>query len=220
VPDATSSGIHHVTLITRDVQANVDFYAGFLGLRLVKWTGGDEADLMPLAHRIAPRATLLGVRGRSHEEGVARWFRRLTATTFDQADIRAEAAAFEAFVDGAVAGYGLDRAGLAFTGFSNGANFAAAVTALHPRTIRRAILLRCMPVLDPLPEADLAGTDILMLSGRDDPHGAAAPALEGWLRRSGARVDHRVLDAGHGLVDGDEALARAWLHDTERNRHG
>ncbi len=37
-----SNGIHHVTLITRDVQANVDFYVGFLGLHLVKRTGGYE----------------------------------------------------------------------------------------------------------------------------------------------------------------------------------
>ncbi len=36
------SGIHHVTLITRKVQANVDFYAGFLGMRLVKQTAGFE----------------------------------------------------------------------------------------------------------------------------------------------------------------------------------
>ena len=31
-------GIHHVTSITADAQANVDFYAGRLGLRLVKKT--------------------------------------------------------------------------------------------------------------------------------------------------------------------------------------
>ena len=37
-----TSGIHHITLITRKVQANVDFYAGFLGLRIVKQTGGFE----------------------------------------------------------------------------------------------------------------------------------------------------------------------------------
>jgi hypothetical protein len=35
-----TSGIHHFTGITADVQANVDFYVGFLGLRLVKQTGG------------------------------------------------------------------------------------------------------------------------------------------------------------------------------------
>lgn len=37
-----TTGIHHVTAITRRVQDNVDFYAGFLGLRLVKQTGGFE----------------------------------------------------------------------------------------------------------------------------------------------------------------------------------
>ena len=37
-----TTGIHHVTAITRRVQDNVDFYAGFLGLRLVKQTGGYE----------------------------------------------------------------------------------------------------------------------------------------------------------------------------------
>src|SRR5229473_3606543 len=31
-------GIHHVSSITGDAQANVDFYAGVLGLRLVKKT--------------------------------------------------------------------------------------------------------------------------------------------------------------------------------------
>src|SRR2546423_15672955 len=31
-------GIHHVTAITADPQANVDFYAGFLGQRFVKRT--------------------------------------------------------------------------------------------------------------------------------------------------------------------------------------
>ena len=37
-----TSGIHHVTALTRNVQKNVDFYVGFLGLRLVKQTGGFE----------------------------------------------------------------------------------------------------------------------------------------------------------------------------------
>ncbi|MCK8778559.1 VOC family protein [Rhizobium sp. NTR19] len=37
-----TSGIHHITAITRKIQANVDFYVGFLGLRLVKRTAGFE----------------------------------------------------------------------------------------------------------------------------------------------------------------------------------
>src|SRR6267378_4330185 len=31
-------GIHHITAITENAQANVDFYAGVLGLRMVKKT--------------------------------------------------------------------------------------------------------------------------------------------------------------------------------------
>ena len=41
-------GIHHVTAITADAQANVDFYAGVLGLRLVKKTvNQDEPERLP-----------------------------------------------------------------------------------------------------------------------------------------------------------------------------
>lgn len=36
--DKSIAGIHHVTAITADAQANIDFYCGVLGLRLVKLT--------------------------------------------------------------------------------------------------------------------------------------------------------------------------------------
>src|ERR1700685_3830894 len=36
-------GIHHITAITADAQRNVDFYAGVLGLRLVKKTVNQDA---------------------------------------------------------------------------------------------------------------------------------------------------------------------------------
>lgn len=188
-------------------------------LVLLHGTGGNEADLMPLAHAIAPRATLLGVRGRAHEEGVARWFRRLSMTSFDQADIRSETKAFAAFVEGAVSGYGLDPSRMTFLGFSNGANFLAAVMGLHPGTIRRAILLRPMPVLETLPEAGLTGTKVLMVSGADDPFGRGAPKLETWFRERGAGLEAHTIDAGHGLAPDDTTLARKW-HDGNEGDSG
>lgn len=180
-------------------------------LVLLHGTGGNEADLMPLAHRIAPRATLLGLRGRAQEEGTARWFRRLSPTIFDQADIVAEAEAFAAFIDGAISAYGLDRARLGMLGVSNGANFAAAVMGLHPRLNGRAILLRAMPVLETLPEADLSDARILLVNGARDPFVARAGTLENWLRGCGADVEARTLDVGHELADEDAAVARRWL---------
>jgi phospholipase/carboxylesterase len=112
---------------------------------------------------------LLGVRGRAMEDGTSRWFRRISATTFDQADLRSEAEAFAAFIDGAVTGYGLDANRLAFLGYSNGATFLAAFILLHPGIMSRAILLRGVQVLENPDAADLSGTTVLALDGRDDP---------------------------------------------------
>src|SRR3954452_4646180 len=42
-------GLHHITMITGDAQANVNFYAGVLGLRLLKKTVNfDQPDAYPL----------------------------------------------------------------------------------------------------------------------------------------------------------------------------
>jgi phospholipase/carboxylesterase len=178
---------------------------------LLHGSGGNEADLMPLAHRIAPQAMLFGVRGRSVEEGVPRWFRRFSSTSFDQEDIRAEAEAFAAFVEGAVSGYRLDPDRLFFLGLSNGANFLAALMALHPGLIRRAILLRPMLVLKDAPGADLEGSSVLMVSGRQDLAAPSARRLEAWLKESGADLTSHFIDAGHGLSDQDVPLAQAWM---------
>lgn len=65
---------------------------------LLHGTGGDEADLMPLAHAAVPAATLLGLRGRSTESGVQRWFRSFGPGIFDQKDVRFESGALAAFL--------------------------------------------------------------------------------------------------------------------------
>ncbi|RBO99118.1 VOC family protein [Pseudochrobactrum asaccharolyticum] len=178
---------------------------------LLHGTGGNEADLMPMAHRINPRATLLGVRGRSHEEGTARWFRRFGATQFDQADIRSEAEAFKAFYEGAIAAYGLKAENITVLGYSNGANFAAAVMALYPQLIRRAILSRPMQVLEDAPQVDLKGTAALTLTGSKDPFSEFAPALNTWLESCGVELTAEKLETGHALSPEDIARAKNWL---------
>jgi phospholipase/carboxylesterase len=179
---------------------------------LLHGTGGNETDLMPLARRVAPHATLLGVRGRSTEEGILRWFRRLTPTSFDQADIRFEAEAFVAFIAQAVTAYHLAADRLVFLGYSNGANLLAALMLLHPGPVARAILLRPVMVLDTAPQADLSRSRVLMLSGRSDPYRALTPALEQALRKAGAETDARIVEAGHELTEADQDFIRNWLN--------
>ena len=181
---------------------------------LLHGTGGNETDLMPLAHRLAPNATLLGVRGRSTEEGINRWFRRFDATTYDQADIRAVAEAFAAFVAAATRSYGLDPARTVLLGYSNGANLLGAALQLHPDAMRQAVLIRGLQVLEDAPKLApdaLAGHRVLMLNGARDPFAGMAPALEQALRQAGADLDAQTVPAGHELAAEDLERASAWL---------
>ena len=180
-------------------------------LVLLHGTGGSEVDLMPLARRIAPHSTLLGVRGRATEEGSNRWFRRIDETTFDQSDIRSEAEAFKAFVEGAVTGYGIDAGRLAFIGYSNGANFLAAVMQLHPGVVRRVVLMRGIQVLENPTATDLTGTDVLLLEGRDDFLASKTRSLMDVLTTGGARIEIRTLPVDHALTAVDILESAEWI---------
>jgi phospholipase/carboxylesterase len=180
-------------------------------LVLLHGSGGNETDLMPFGRKLSPRATLLGVRGRSTEEGVRRWFRRSSATSFDQKDILFEAQAFAAFVEGANAAYGLEPTRTIFLGYSNGANLLAAFMLLHPHLARKAIFLRAVLVLENVSDVDRSDAEILMISGASDPYGHLAPALEMVLRASGAKVDTRTVGNDHELGAEDIKVATNWL---------
>jgi phospholipase/carboxylesterase len=184
-------------------------------LILLHGSGANETTLLPLAHKAAPRATLIGVRGRAVEEGLPRWFRRITPFSFDQADIVAEAEAFVAFVEGAIEAYGIDTERLAFVGYSNGANLINAVLALHPHVIRRAALLRSMPVLTDPPAADMSDVDVLVVAGEKDDYGPFAEPLAEWLTGQGAQVNFRTVPYGHELTAGDATIIGDWLRKTK-----
>ena len=177
---------------------------------LLHGTGGNETSLLPFGARLAPEAVLLSPRGRSTDEGYPRFFRRLTAVTFDQKDIVQEAEAFAAFMEGANAAYGLDPDKTLFVGYSNGANMIGAIMLLHPGLIRNAVLLRGMNVLETVPQADLAGANVLMVTGRTDPYGRYAGELEAALKAAGATVESELLSVGHDIGTADLELAKAY----------
>jgi phospholipase/carboxylesterase len=54
---------------------------------LLHGTGGDEDDLLPLGRAIAPSSALLSPRGKVLENGMPRFFRRLSEGVFDEADL-------------------------------------------------------------------------------------------------------------------------------------
>jgi phospholipase/carboxylesterase len=183
---------------------------GLPPLLLLHGTGGDEADLVPLGREIAPGAALLSPRGNVLEGNMPRFFRRFRERLFDEDDVRRRAGELTNFVAEARRAYGLVQP-LAL-GYSNGANIAAAVLLLHPKTFAGAILLRAMaPLADP-PRPDLSGVPVLILSGSSDPIAPRANAerLAAALAAAGARVERHDLPAGHGLSQGDVKMGKAF----------
>lgn len=179
---------------------------------LLHGSGGNEASLFKLASRVAPNATLLGVRGRVVQKGKRRWYARVSPTEFDQADIRKEAQAFADFLKERMTAEKLDLERTVFIGYSNGANLIAAMTLLHPDLIQRAVLLRAMPVLDAVPATDLHRSRFLTVAGKADRiYAPFAPALEELLRDRGAIVDSHMVASGHLLGDKDVRVVSDWL---------
>lgn len=208
--EATASPVIHAddftVLIKRPENATAET------LVLLHGSGGDETTLMSLASRIAPRAVLMGVRGRIVQDGKKRWYKRLTATRFDQRDIRLEAAAFADFLKDAARQKVIDLDHTTFLGYSNGANLLAALSLLHPGLVERAILLRPMSVLDTIPEVNLSGTRFLVVAGDTDAtYAPFAQALEATLQDHGAHLDARTIKASHSLGDEDAKVANEWL---------
>jgi phospholipase/carboxylesterase len=175
---------------------------------LLHGTGGDETDLMPLGREIAPGAALLSPRGNVLEGNMPRFFRRIREGLFDEDDVRRRASELADFVAEARRVYGL--AELLALGYSNGANIAAAVLLLHPKTLVGAILFRAMAPLAEPPRPDLSGVPVLILSGSNDPIAprSSAKKLAAALAAAGARVERDELPGAHGLTQADLTRAK------------
>jgi phospholipase/carboxylesterase len=181
-------------------------------LLLLHGTGGDENDLLPLGKALAPDRALLSPRGRVLENGMPRFFRRLAEGVFDEQDVIARAHELADFILEAGKAYGLAKP--VAVGFSNGANIAAAILLLRPEALSGAILLRAMVPLAKPPQAALAQTPVLIVSGASDPIIPASNAklLATMLKDANADVTHETLPTGHNLTQNDVTIATKWLN--------
>ncbi len=181
-------------------------------LLLLHGTGGNENDLLPLGHAVAPRAALLSPRGQVLEHGMPRYFRRLAEGVFDHDDLVARSHALAEFVTESATRYGFDPTRVVAVGFSNGANIAAALMLLRPEILAGAVLLRPMVPFVPERLPSLAGRRALVAAGKSDPIVPAtqSEALAELLRKAGADVALHWSPGAHGLERADLAAAAAW----------
>ncbi|AQS41828.1 MAG: Alpha/beta hydrolase [Candidatus Tokpelaia hoelldobleri] len=179
---------------------------------LLHGSGGNETTLLPFARPVWPHSVLIGIRGRLVQAGETRWYRKITPTLFDQSDIAHESQAFFAFLNALADEQGYDLSRATFVGYSNGANLLAVVMMQHPDLVRRAILMRSMPVLNRMPAGNLHGIKVLTISGkRDTLYSPYAQELSSLLQERGATIESHMTDGNHLTGDEDQTIIRRWL---------
>lgn len=182
-------------------------------LLLLHGTGGDENDLLPVARLVAPAAAVLSVRGNVLEQGMPRFFRRLSEGVFDLDDLHHRTTALGDFLVAAGERYKFSASNLYALGFSNGANIAASLLLSRPAALAGGILIRAMVPFEPDGSPDLSGRAVLLSEGRNDPLIPAprAQRLAQILESAGADVELAWQPGGHALTQGDVTVARRWL---------
>ncbi len=182
---------------------------------LLHGTGGSEHDLIPIARALDDEANLLGVRGRSLDEGYPRFFRRHEEGVLDLEDLQLKTNELADFFLNCAERYEFDVSQTVAIGYSNGANVAAATLLLRPDSLQHAILLRAMFPLKPPNLPDLRGHRVLLNSGDYDRMVPidSAMALSSLLQECDADLVHHTFHSGHELTRNDLDYARAWISD-------
>ena len=115
-----------------------------LTLVLLHGTGGNEEDLILLGKKIEPKASILSPRGKVLENGMPRFFRRLSEGVFDLEDLRIRSHELADFIQKCSVHYKFDLERTIAIGFSNGANIAVSIFFLRPELFQGAILFRAL----------------------------------------------------------------------------
>ena len=133
-------------------------------------TGGDEHNILPLAKALDPDASVLSPRGMHLEGGMNRYFERYPDGTFNEQSIEEAVSDLAEFVSAAVQEYGIDASNIFATGFSNGANTAAAIMVRHPELLVGAALFGSTIPFAEVERVDLTGKRIWLANGDQDSY--------------------------------------------------
>ncbi len=182
-------------------------------LLLLHGTGGTEEDLIPLAELIAPRHSILSVRGNVSENGMPRFFKRLAEGVFDEEDLIERTKELHAFIDESAVNYGFDRNNVIAIGYSNGANIAGSLLFHDADALQAAILHHPMVPIRSLELPDLSSKRIFIGAGENDPICSPEETreLEQLFTNAGAKVTVHWERAGHQLTRDEVDKAAEWF---------
>lgn len=181
-------------------------------LLLLHGTGGNENDLLPLANTVDPEANVLSVRGNILENGMPRFFRRLSEGVFDEEDLIFRTKELYAFLDEASEKYDFNRNNIVAVGYSNGANIAASLLFHYKNALEGAILHHPMVPRRGIELPDLSGAEVFLAAGKNDPICPAQESeeLKSLLANANASVEMHWENSGHQLTLTEVEAARDW----------
>lgn len=171
-------------------------------LLLLHGTGADEFDLLHLGKAIDPEANLLSPRGLVDENGMNRFFVRYPDGSFDEDSIQKNVDELAAFVRKASVHYGFSLDHVVAVGFSNGANTAGALLALHPDTVSAIVAFGTTKAFAVSPNSpDLRGKKVFIANGEVDPYSPPekTKAMIAEFEGFGAEVTLLMHPGGHQI---------------------
>ena len=182
-------------------------------LLLLHGTGGTESDLLPIAEMVSPGSSILSIRGNVLENGMPRFFRRLSEGIFDEEDLLFRTKELNQFLDDAAKEYGFSRGNLVALGYSNGANIAASLLFHYDDSLKGAILHHPMVPRRGIELPSLTGVPVFIGAGVNDPICPATETEEigSILSAAGAEVEIVWKHFGHQLSLEEVEDAKAWF---------
>jgi phospholipase/carboxylesterase len=164
-------------------------------------TGADEHNILGLARALDSSASILSPRGMHLEAGMNRFFERYADGTFNEQSIETAVEELSQFVDAAIGEYAIDASNIFATGFSNGANMAAALLVRKPELLVGAAMFGSTRPFAHVEPVDLSGKRVWLANGDQDSYAPVAVS-ENWveqLRDFGADVTWLRHPGGHTI---------------------
>ena len=182
-------------------------------LFMLHGTGGTEMDLVPIAERISPGSSVLSVRGNVLENGMPRFFKRLSEGVFDEEDLKYRTEELRDFLVEAARKYGFDRRNVLAIGYSNGANIAGSLLFHYENVLAGAILLHPMVPIRDIQLPGMPNLPVYIGAGRNDPicPPEETEELAGMLADRNADVTLHWENYGHQLTYAEIDAAANWF---------
>lgn len=167
-------------------------------LVLLHGTGGTESDFLFLDDLLENKFNIISIRGNVSENGMPRFFKRISFGVFDQKSIEIETDKFSRFIKAR----NLDPKKTWYLGYSNGANMILATLFYYPELVEKAVLLHAMLPFEP-EDIDLSEAEVFFSYGLNDHMITPEQSKEAIekLKTKKARIQEYSYPGGHEISE-------------------